>query len=176
MPATRPYNRYQYETSPRKLEPIKNPKRNTPKPKRSTARSAKKTAEDLKKAKKIETYKQVKTITYLAIGFIILFVIGYRNSQINEKFTENQKIEKQISAIQKENEQLEVNIQNSLNLSQIEQEAKERLGMQKLSAKQTSYIQLPKKDYVEAATEQVIIQEEEKNIIDTILDWFKSIF
>ena len=30
MPATRPYNRYQYETSPRKLEPIKNPKRNLP--------------------------------------------------------------------------------------------------------------------------------------------------
>lgn len=29
MPATRPYNQYQYETTPRKLEPIKDPKRNT---------------------------------------------------------------------------------------------------------------------------------------------------
>lgn len=114
-------------------------------------------------------------VTYLVIGFSILFMIGYRNSQINETFTQNQKLEKQISAVQKENEQLEVNIQNSLNLSQIEQEAKERLGMQKLNSKQTTYIQLPKKDYVEAPTEQIVIQDTSESIIDIVINWFKNI-
>ena len=102
--------------------------------------------------------------------------IGYRNSQINEAFTANQKLERQISEVQKENEQLEVNIQNSLNLSQIEQEAKVRLGMQKLNSRQTVYVQLPKKDYVEAASEQVVIQNENKNIIDTVINWIKDLF
>ena len=51
MPATRPYNRYQYETSPRKLEPIKDPKRNPKKQKKSTAKTTK-SAEEIKKAKK----------------------------------------------------------------------------------------------------------------------------
>lgn len=176
MPATRPYNRYQYETSPRKLEPVKNPRRNVPAPKKTTTKSTRKSAEELKRTKKLENYQKIKMVMYLALGFGVLLMIGYRNSQINEAFTQNQKLEKQISAVQKENEQLEVNIQNSLNLSQIEQEAKERLGMQKLNSKQTTYIQLPKKDYVEAATEHVVIQEPSESIIDTIVSWFKNIF
>jgi len=64
---------------------------------------------------------------------------------------------------------LEVNIENSLNLSNIEREAKERLGMQKLTSKQTVYISLPKKDYVEPATEEVII-EEEKTLLESIIN------
>ena len=175
MPATRPYNRYQYETSPRKLEPIKDPKRNPKKQKKSTAKTTK-SAEEIKKAKKIERSNKIKLVVYLFVGFGILMAIGYRNSQINEAFTANQKLERQISEVQKENEQLEVNIQNSLNLSQIEQEAKVRLGMQKLNSRQTVYVQLPKKDYVEAASEQVVIQNENKNIIDTVIDWIKDLF
>ena len=35
MPATRPYNRYQYETSPRKLEPIKKPKKKSTNPQKN---------------------------------------------------------------------------------------------------------------------------------------------
>ena len=31
---------------------------------------------------------------YLALGFAVLLMIGYRNSQINEAFTYNQKLEK----------------------------------------------------------------------------------
>lgn len=176
MPATRPYNRYQYETSPRKIEPIKDPKRIPQKQKKSSAKTEKKSTEEIKKAKQVEKNNKIKLVVYLFIGFGILMAIGYRNSQINEAFTANQKLERQISEVQKENEQLEVNIQNSLNLSQIEQEAKVRLGMQKLNSRQTVYVQLPKKDYVEAASEQVVIHDENKNIIDTVIDWIKDLF
>ena len=68
-------------------------------------------------------------------------------------------MQKQLAALQKENEQLNVSIQNSVNISTIEKVAKEELGMQKLSSKQTVYITLPKKDYVETAAEKVVINE-----------------
>ena len=83
-----------------------------------------------------------------------------------------------LAAITKENEQLEVNIENSLNLNNLEKEAKERLGMQKLTNKQTVYINLPKKEHVEPATEEVIIEEEPswfENLINKILRKWKVI-
>lgn len=172
----RSYNRYQYETSPRKIEPIKElPKKEMYPPKKSSTRNEKKEQEEIAKAKALEAKKKAKMVFYLMVGFVVLFTIGYRNSQINEAFTQKQKLEKQISQIKKENEQLEVNIQNNLNFSQIEALAKERLGMQKLTSKQTIYIDLPKKDYVEAATEELII-EEEPSFLESIIEFVKNIF
>ena len=97
----------------------------------------------------------------LKAGFIILFGISYQNSLITETFNKKEDLKKSLSAVQKENEQLRVNIENSLNLNNIEQLAKEKLGMQKLDNAQKKYISLDKKDYVEPATEEVFIQKEE---------------
>ena len=99
----------------------------------------------------------------------MLLTISYRNSQINEKFTEVQTLKKELSSLEKENEQLEVTIQNSLNLNNIEKQAKEKLGMQKLTNKQTVYVTLPKRDYVEPATEEVVKQDE-KNWFQQFVD------
>ena len=41
--------------------------------------------------------------------------------------------------------------------------------MQKLTNKQTVYVNLPKEDYVESASEEVVVQEEE-NWFEQILD------
>ena len=106
----------------------------------------------------------------MVIGiFIILVTISYRNSQINEKFNQVQTLKKELSLIQKENEQLKVSIENSVNINTIEKLAKEKLGMQKLTNKQTMYITLPKKDYVESASEEVVM-EEEKNWWEQIIN------
>lgn len=174
--ATRNYNHYQYETSPRKILPEEPARRTKQKMKKSTALDVEKRAKEAEKAKKTQAKKHLKTVCYLVLGFAVLFAIGYRNSQINEAFTENQKIEKQISDLKKENEQLNVAIQNSLNLSQIEKEAKERLGMQKLTSRQTVYVDLPKKDYIEGASEEIIMTEEEKSWIDKFVDYIKKLF
>lgn len=168
--------RYQYETSPRKLEPIKKvPQKKPNMPKKDNTKNDKQKQEELAKAKLEETKKKAKMVFYLVLGFAVLFAIGYRNSQINEAFTEKQDLEKQISQIKKENEQLEVSIQNSLNLSQIEALAKEKLGMQKLTSKQTVYIDLPKKDYVESGTEEIKL-EEKQNALTGIIEFVKNIF
>ena len=62
--------------------------------------------------------------------------------------------------MQKENEQLKVSIENNINLNTIEKQAKEKLGMQKLTNRQTVYVSLPKKDYVESASEEVVVKQE----------------
>ena len=160
---------YQYETSPRKLEPDYNPhkrKKQAVKPK-----AVPKKTQKISKKEKSKRFKQTLTIFAL---FVVLVAISYRNSQINERFSRVQNLKTELAAIQKENEQLEVNIENSLNLNNIEQIAKEKLGMQKLTNKQTVYVELLKKDYVKPATENIILKEENNwfmNLINKIFNW-----
>lgn len=157
--------KYQYETSPRKIEPDYK--------RRETKQKPLKVVKDIPKQQvKIsneQRKKQVKT-TFLVIGlFLLLLTISCRNSQIDRNFNQIQEQKKQLSTLQKENEQLKVGIENSLNPSVIEKVAREELGMQKLNSKQTVYIALPKKDYVESASEKIII-EEEKNWWESLVD------
>lgn len=162
--------KYQYETSPRKLEPqYKDAK---PKVKKQTTAPKKKNV-----SKEILTHKmnRKKLILSLIVIFSAIFAISYRNSKIDESFAKNEELKQEYLLIQKENDQINVDIENSLNLANIEQAAKEQLGMQNLSNKQTVYINLPKKDYVQPATESVVIEEKE-NFFEKILNKIKNIF
>ena len=155
------YNRYQYGTSPKKLQPEYEPQITT-NPKNTTANKSTKTKKRVKtkpKAKR-KLKPEAKTMLYVAIGFMILLAISYRNSVINEKFAEIKKLKSNLATIQKENEQLEANIESNLNLKTIEQSARESLGMQKLDNSQSVYINLPKQDYIEPAAEEVDIEED----------------
>ena len=151
--------KYQYSTSPRKLEPQydKRKKKKTKKQKLKVVEEVKR--QDIKVSK--EEKKRQKRITMLIVMiFAVLLTISYRNSQINERFTEVQNMKKELSALEKENEQLKVNIENSYNLNYVEQMAKEKLGMQRLTNSNTVYINLPKKDYTETASEKVVIKDQ----------------
>ena len=168
----RNYNRYQYETSPRKLEPEYTPKKNPYKSKKTTARKTKNVQKDAKELKK----RKRKAIKYLTIGFLVLFAISYRNSQIDESFAKIESLKEEVSEVKKQNAQLEVSIENGLNLNNLEKEAKEQLGMQKLNSKQMIYVTLPKTDYIEPAAEEVKIEQEDtgiKEFINKILGLFK---
>ena len=148
-------SRYEYETSPKKLEPEI--------PRRKQKRKLK-VVEDVPrqdvKISKEQKKRQIK-LTLVVIGvFMLLLTISYRNSQINEKFSQVQTLKKELSSLEKENEQLKVNIENSMNLTNIEQSAKELLGMQKLENSQKKYVNIPKEDYVEPSTKEVIVEEE----------------
>ena len=155
--------RYQYETSPRKLEPDirKEKKKQNIKVVKDLPK------QDVKLSKEQKRKHRNATLLVIAI-FAVLFTISYRNTQINEKFNEIQTLRTELSSLQKENEQLQVTIENSLNLSNIEKQAKEKLGMQKLTNKQTVYVSLPKKDYIESATEKVEISDSNEG------NWFQK--
>ena len=79
---------------------------------------------------------------------------------VNQSFSQLQNLKKHAATMQKENDQLEVNIQNSINLNNIETSAKALLGMEKLTSAQTVYIDLKKQDYVEVSAEAVILEED----------------
>lgn len=158
------YNGYQYETSPRKLVPDYEPIKETYKKKKSTS-VRKKT---IKTQQKRKIKAQIKVVFYVMAIFASLLVISYRNSLINENFNSNNALKSQLASLEKENEQLKVNLENSLNLSNIEKLAKNNLGMQKLDNTQKVYVSLDKKDYVEPASEKVII-EEDSNWLEKII-------
>ena len=166
---------YQYGTSPRKLEPEYNPikKKKTvqTKSKKQVITTVKRQEVKLSHEQKIKNIKQAITVLGL---FIVLFTISYRNSLINENFQKVQNLKDDLYTIKKENEQLQVSIENGLNLNNLEQEAKAKLGMQKLTNKQTEYINLPKKDYVESSTEEIEIQQDENFIQKIINKIFKK--
>lgn len=166
-----PRNKYEYETSPRKYKPEQMPNK---KPKVRKNAANKKPDIEKQTAKSVRR-KQVRTITYIIIGFAVLFAISYRNSQIDQDFSRVQSLKQQLSDIQKQNDQLQVSIESGTNLSSLEQEAKDELGMQKLSSSQTVYVALPKTDYIEPAAQQVVI-EDNPSIFTSIMNWFENIF
>ena len=172
---------YQYDTNPRKIKPEYDiPKKNAKqyhKPKQTKKNITKsKTTKDTKGSQAKDIAK-AKFFIFLkcVILFAILFFIIFRNSKISESFSQIQGLKNKIATIQKENDQLEINIQNSTNLQSIEQAAKEKLGMQKLTNKQTVQISLPKKDYTEPRTETIIL-EQESSWISKIIEKIKNIF
>ena len=165
------YNRYQYETSPRKLEPDYEPIKEPYSKKKSSTVS--------KKVEKPQAKRQLrshfKAMVYVLLIFASLFVISYRNSLINESFNKGETLKANLAAIQKENEQLKVNLENSYNLNNIEELAKTKLGMQKLDNSQKVYVSLDKQDYVEQASEEVVMEDNQnwfEKLLNTLLGKF----
>ena len=166
----RNFNKYQYETSPRKLEPEYAPKKNNYKGKKSTLRKQAVNKKKIQEERKMHR----KMIMYVIFTFSILFAISYRNAQIDESFEKVQDYKKELAAVEKENSQLELAIESSLNLSNIEQQAKELLGMQKLTNQQIVYVNLDKDDHIESVAESVNIEEE--NFFDKVINTVKNLF
>jgi cell division protein FtsL len=156
--------RYQYETSPRKLQPsqdYRNKKKNNSNKKKSNVH------------KKVKVNNS-KIILAIGIAFVILFAISYRNALIAQKYNELKGLKTKLAEIEKENKQIEVNIESKTNLGTIEEKASKELGLKKLDSSQTVYVSLDKQDYVESSVEKVKLQDESwfNKIINKIKDIF----
>ena len=158
---------YQYGTSPRKVQPDYYPKRKPTKKQAEKKPSLKENKERVQNLK-LEKREHHKNIALIVGMFLVLLVISYRDSLITEKFNEIQKMKSNLAAVEKTNEQLQVSIEGSLNLSNVEKEAKKKLGMNKLDNSQKVYVELPKKDFTEATTESIKIEDDS--------NWFEKIF
>ena len=162
---------YQYETSPRKLKPEYEPKKNPYSQKKSS--TVKKNNKKVQEKKHLKPH--AKAVLYVLLGFTILFAISYRNSLITENFNKKEELKKELSVLQKENAQIEISIQNSLNLANVQKAASSMLGMKKLDDSQKVYVSLPKKDYIEPASQQDIVTEEKgwfEELINKLLENF----
>lgn len=175
------YKGYQFETSPKKLQPEYEPeqRRVTKKVDKSISKKSNK-QESMKskqtaKVSKEELSRKAKLVCYILFGFTVLFTISYRNSIINEKFNQKESLKAELAEIQKVNEQIEVGIENQLNLTSVEQLAKEKLGMSKLNNSQKVYIKLPRKEYVESKSES-LIKTSNQNTYSEVINKVKQFF
>lgn len=162
---------YEYGATPRKLEPEYGP-RKTKKSKEEFEKQIKINEKQKKEAMKMEKKKHNKNVALVTAIFLILLTISYRSSLINERFNEIQNSKEKLASIQKTNGQLEVSIESSLNLSNVKNAAKDKLGMQELDNGQKVYVTLDKKDYVEGSTENIDITSDSDKSSDT---WYKKI-
>jgi cell division protein FtsL len=157
--------KYQYETSPKKE--IETLKPNTKKAKKANKNKAKAMAKIYAKSKR-------RTVAFCILAILALFAILYQYANISQTFHEIQKKKSQIAAIQKENEQIESEIQSGLNMEKVEQKAR-ALGMQKLDASQTRYVSLNKQDYVYSGLSQNNVNDD-KGFFTKIIDSIKEFF
>ena len=162
---------YEYGATPRKLEPEYGPRR-VKKSKEEIKKQIKINEKQKRDAMKLEKKKHNKNVALVAAIFLVLLTISYRSSLINERFNEIQNSKEKLASIQKTNGQLEVSIESSLNLSNVKNAAKDKLGMKELDNGQKVYVTLDKKDYVEGATEDIDITSDTGNSSDA---WYKKI-
>ena len=164
-------NYYEYETSPRKEEEYI---RRKPRKKVNEVKTREDIKRKVRKAQAIQSRKNIKNIIEVGIGFILLLTISYRYALINSRFSEKEGLKATLSTIQKQNAQLQVSIEQGMNINNIEQAAKEKLGMQKLDNNQKVYVNLQKKDYIESSSSQKSLNEESENWWQQLLDTLKG--
>ena len=135
--------------------------------------------EEYIKKKKIKQ-KDVRTKFFLFVFLGILLIsmpmyIIFKSAEADELFTKVNRLKGQIEEQRKENEQLALNLQNQASLVKIEQDAKYRLGMQKIEPTKIIKVQTNEKDYIE--TESVsIIRDKEESVIDKIFKFVMNLF
>ena len=124
--------------------------------------------------------KDVRTKFFLFVFLGILLIsmpmyIIFKSAESDELFTKVNRLKGQIEEQRKENEQLALNLQNQASLVKIEQDAKYRLGMQKIEPTKIIKVQTNEKDYIE--TESVsIIRDKEESVIDKIFKFVMNLF
>ena len=135
--------------------------------------------EEYIRKKKIKQ-KDVRTKFFLFVFLGILLIsmpmyIIFKSAESDELFTKVNRLKGQIEEQRKENEQLALNLQNQASLVKIEQDAKYRLGMQKIEPTKIIKVQTNEKDYIE--TESVsIIRDKEETVIDKIFKFVMNLF
>ena len=135
--------------------------------------------EEYIKRKKVKQ-RDARTKFFLFIIFGILLIsmplyIIFKSAESDELFTSVNNLKSQIEEQRKENEQLALNLQNQASLVKIEQDAKYRLGMQKIEPTKIIKVQTNEKDYIE--TENVsIIRDKEETVFDKIFKFLMNLF
>lgn len=164
-------NRYQYETSPRKLQPeYRTEKKRYPK--KSTAK--KQNANKQNQKQEAKSFDK-KIIFYIIAVFAVLFAVSYRNAFIAQTYSQVKDLKSELAQVEKENKQLEINIESQTNFGAIEEKAKNELGLDKLKDSQIVYVSLDKQDYVESSEQEVKL-EEDSNWFESIIRKIKNIF
>lgn len=115
----------------------------------------------------------IKLFVGIVLLFIFAFLILYRESILDSKVKNINKVKEEIKKIEKENSQIELGFQSKVSLNNIEKQAETRLGMKKQSKDNTVYIKLDVEDFIDPVVITKIEEEDNsflKKISDFLLD------
>lgn len=153
---------YERGTSPRKYNT-----ECTPRPKQRTkVQPNKQSKKVVRKQTPIQRYGSI----ILGIILLFAFLVSFRSSKIEERNVQIQAEKNLIEQLKNENAQLNMDLQKTLSLTNIEKQAKEKLGMQKLQNNQIRYVKLDKQDYVEPVS-ITRIETKQESFIQKIINF-----
>ena len=164
----------------KKAENIEKPKKDDLKPKRNMKIQERSRAyeEYIKKKKIKQRDTRTKFFLFIFLGILLISMpmyIIFKSAESDELFKKVNRLKGQIEEQRKENEQLALNFQNQASLIKIEQDAKYKLGMQKIEPTKIIKVQTNEKDYIE--TESVsTIKDKEESVIDKIFKFVMNLF
>ena len=164
----------------KKVENIEKPKKDDLKPKRNMKIQQRSRAyeEYIKKKKIKQRDTRTKFFLFIFLGILLISMpmyIIFKSAESDELFKKVNRLKGQIEEQRKENEQLALNLQNQASLIKIEQDAKYKLGMQKIEPTKIIKVQTNEKDYIE--TESVsTIKDKEESVIDKIFKFVMNLF
>lgn len=164
----------------KKVENIEKPQKDDLKPKRNMKIQERSRAyeEYIKKKKIKQRDKRTKFFLFIFLGILLISMpmyIIFKSAESDELFKKVNRLKGQIEEQRKENEQLALNLQNQASLIKIEQDAKYKLGMQKIEPTKIIKVQTNEKDYIE--TESVsTIKDKEESVIDKIFKFVMNLF
>lgn len=164
----------------KKVENIEKPKKDDLKPKRNMKIQERSRAyeEYIKKKKIKQRDTRTKFFLFIFLGVLLISMpmyIIFKSAESDELFKKVNRLKGQIEEQRKENEQLALNLQNQASLIKIEQDAKYKLGMQKIEPTKIIKVQTNEKDYIE--TESVsTIKDKEESVIDKIFKFVMNLF
>ena len=164
----------------KKVENIEKPKKDDLKPKRNMKIQERSRAyeEYIKKKKIKQRDTRTKFFLFIFLGILLISMpmyIIFKSAESDELFKKVNRLKGQIEEQRKENEQLALNLQNQASLIKIEQDAKYKLGTQKIEPTKIIKVQTNEKDYIE--TESVsTIKDKEESVIDKIFKFVMNLF
>ncbi len=154
---------YQYETSPRKLEPEyrkvkKQPKKNIQKQKQS-----KKVKVKSKARKKRKMSFEVKFFLNSMLFFAIIFAMIACQALVKQQYKEKENLKKEYNKL----------LANSMVSNEVNDDTRKLASEYGMQTKSATLIDLGITDYIETSIDEAQVQE---SFWDKIVNWFKEIF
>lgn len=150
---------YQYETSPRKLEP-EYQKVNSPK-KKPMNKKKKKPKNQAKKKHKMSF--EVKFFLNSMLFFIVIFAMIACQAMVEQKYKEKEKLKNKYNEL----------LANQTISSEVNEDTRRIVTDYGMQTKSATLIDLGTTDYIETSTDQVEIKE---SFWDKLVNWIKNIW
>lgn len=103
----------------------------------------------VKKKTAVSVVPKMRMMAIVLVCFAVAFVIIFRYASITEASNTVLSLRNELNHMYRINEQMEASVDRSINLRNIEQIAKNELGMQRPQQYQIVYVNVPRDDYVQ---------------------------